>query len=158
MECDLWEATSKGVSGAQLRRWTAQIVGFYPYPNPSSVCTFQVSTRWLIYLALILLRQSVSTLFTTWASCTAISSQKTSYFLVLGTCESPTWAPHSYTTPPASFAARATPGMQCSRRVMPLQSSSAMLSARTVRGSHPVHAARATASKPTGGHSAASCT
>lgn len=25
MECDLWEATAKGVSGAQLRRWTAQI-------------------------------------------------------------------------------------------------------------------------------------
>jgi hypothetical protein len=28
MECDLWEATSKGVSDVQLRRWTAQIVGF----------------------------------------------------------------------------------------------------------------------------------
>ncbi|KAH9974274.1 kinase-like domain-containing protein [Lactifluus volemus] len=25
MECDLWEATAKGVSSAQLRRWTAQI-------------------------------------------------------------------------------------------------------------------------------------
>ena len=37
MECDLWEATAKGVSGAQLRRWTAQIVGFYLNPNPSSV-------------------------------------------------------------------------------------------------------------------------
>ena len=35
MECDLWEATAKGVSGAQLRRWTAQIVGFHPNSNPS---------------------------------------------------------------------------------------------------------------------------
>ncbi len=26
MECDLWEATAKGVSAVQLRRWTAQIV------------------------------------------------------------------------------------------------------------------------------------
>ena len=116
------------------------------------------STRYLIYLGGILLRHSVSTLFTTWASCTGISSQKISYFLVLGTRESLTWAPHLYMTPPALFAARATLGMQCSRRVMPLQSSSVVLSVTTVRGSHPVHAAHATASKPTGGHSAASCT
>jgi hypothetical protein len=26
MECDIWEATAKGVSALQLRRWTAQIV------------------------------------------------------------------------------------------------------------------------------------
>ena len=42
MECDLWEATAKGVSGAQLRRWTAQIVGFYPHPHPP-ICYFQLS-------------------------------------------------------------------------------------------------------------------
>ncbi len=41
MECDLWEATAKGVSSAQLRRWTAQIVGFYPYFYPS-VCMFRL--------------------------------------------------------------------------------------------------------------------
>lgn len=28
MECDLWEATAKGVSAIQLRRWTAQIVSY----------------------------------------------------------------------------------------------------------------------------------
>jgi serine/threonine protein kinase len=28
MECDLWEATAKGVSALQLRRWTAQIVSY----------------------------------------------------------------------------------------------------------------------------------
>ena len=49
MECDLWEATAKGVSGAQLRRWTAQIVGFYRYP---SLCTFQLV--WLIFWGRIL--------------------------------------------------------------------------------------------------------
>jgi serine/threonine protein kinase len=32
MECDLWEATAKGVSSAQLRRWTAQIVSCQPAP------------------------------------------------------------------------------------------------------------------------------
>ena len=29
MECDLWEATAKGVSALQLRRWTAQIVSYH---------------------------------------------------------------------------------------------------------------------------------
>jgi serine/threonine protein kinase len=47
MECDLWEATAKGVSGAQLRRWTAQIVGFYPCPYPPPICSFQLSGSFL---------------------------------------------------------------------------------------------------------------
>jgi hypothetical protein len=33
MEYDLWEATAKGVTEVQLRRWTAQIVGSH-----SSIC------------------------------------------------------------------------------------------------------------------------
>ena len=146
MECDLWEATAKGVSSTQLRRWTAQIVGSY-----SPICIFQLFDPGF-------LRLSVSMRFTTWASCTVISSQKISFSLAPGTCESRTWARHSYTTPPASLAGRATPAMQCLRRVTPLPSSWEVPSVKMGHGLHPGLAARATASKLTGGHSAASCT
>ena len=102
------------------------------------------------------LRHSVSTLFTMWASCTTTSSQKTSYFLALGTCKLPTWAPHLYMTPPTSFAARAMPRMQCSHWVTPLPSSLVVPFVRTVCGSHQVRAACTMALKSTGGRSAAS--
>lgn len=127
----------------------------------SSNCGFLVLHRCFStksFFGTNLFRHSASMLFTTWASCTAISSQKTFFFLAPGTCGSLTLAPHSYMIPRGSFAARATPVMRCLHRAMPLQSSSAVPSVTTVRGLHLVHAAHAMASRSTGGRSAASCT
>ena len=140
-------ATAKGVSGAPLWRWTAEIVGFYPYP---SLCTFQLT--WLIFGGRILtLEHSDLTLSTTWASRTA-SSQKTSCSGDMRIADLGAAFVHD--------ASRLIRGQSYARDAVftPPPTSSVVLSVRTVRGSRLVHTAPATASPICHPNSSTSCT